>query len=51
VPNSKAGGPMQLEPNPVFSIIDAQMEKMNKTAKEREDAYGGSRGGDQDIMI
>jgi hypothetical protein len=31
-------GPIQLEPNPVFSIIDAQMEKLNKTNQEREDA-------------
>ena len=28
-------GPMQLEPNPVFSIIDAQMEIMNRTTQER----------------
>jgi hypothetical protein len=31
--NPKAGGttgPMQLEPNPVFSIIDQQMDKMNR---------------------
>jgi hypothetical protein len=31
-----SSGPMQLEPNPVFSIIDKQMEKMNKRTLERE---------------
>ena len=29
-------GPMQLEPNPVFSIIEEQMDKMNKRTQERE---------------
>lgn len=27
---------MQLEPNPVFSIIEEQMDKMNKRTQERE---------------
>ena len=34
-----SSGPMQLEPNPVFSIIDKQMEKMNKRTQEREQNY------------
>ncbi len=29
---------MQLEPNPVFSIIDEQMDKMNMQTKERVDS-------------
>lgn len=33
---------MQLEPNPVFSIIDEQMDKMNKHTKDRDSNYGAS---------
>lgn len=38
--NTKAGGPMQLEPNPVFSLIDAKMDTMNKTTnQDRTNSY------------
>ena len=52
----KLSAPRQLEPNPVFSIIDQQMEKMNRTAQERELTYGSARrgeemDGDQEMLI
>mmetsp|Transcript_16586 Transcript_16586/g.22404 ORF Transcript_16586/g.22404 Transcript_16586/m.22404 type:complete len:134 (-) Transcript_16586:2543-2944(-) len=42
-------GPMQLEPNPVFSIIEQHMEKLAKTADRRDVSdHVGSRG-DNDV--
>ena len=40
---------MQLEPNPVFSIIEQHMEKLNKTAERKEQVseHMGSRGTDK----
>ena len=40
---------MQLEPNPVFSIIEQHMEKLSKTAERSQQASDamGSRGTDK----
>ena len=42
-------GPMQLEPNPVFSIIDKQMDKMNRRTQEREQNYATAAAEDNKV--
>jgi len=43
-----SSGPMQLEPNPVFSIIDEQMDKMNRRTQEREQNYASAAADDKE---